>query len=66
MISILGYLGAVYMVAFTFTFHIPFAIIGLILMTFQAIHAKLWNLVFLNIISIVGFLSNLNGGISFV
>ena len=66
MSDILGYLGAVFMVAFTFTLHIPFAIVGLVLMTFQAVSAKLWNLVFLNIISIVGFVSNLNGGISFV
>ena len=60
MSNFLGYLGTLLMIAFAFTMYIPLAIMGLILMTFQAVHVGLWNLVILNIISIVGFVYNLN------
>ena len=59
MITLLGYIGSLFMVAFAFTMVTEFAIIGLSLMTMQAARAGLWNFVILNIISIIGFSSNL-------
>jgi len=59
MITFLGYIGSFIMVLFAFTMAAEFAIIGLSLMTLQAAKAGLWNFVILNIISIVGFASNL-------
>jgi|VirMetMinimDraft_7_1064189.scaffolds.fasta_scaffold444626_2 hypothetical protein len=58
MATFLGYIGTCFMIAFAYTMVIPFAIIGLTLMTFQLVKASLWNLVFLNIVSIIGFSSN--------
>ena len=58
--TILGYIGSLLMVMFAFTMFIPYAVLGLVLMSFQAIQARLWNLVFLNVISIFGFLLNLS------
>jgi hypothetical protein len=55
MITFLGYVGSLFMVVFAFTMFIPFAIIGLSLMTMQAAKAGLWNFVILNIVSIIGF-----------
>ena len=59
MITVLGYIGSFVMVIFAFTMVAEFAIIGLTLMTLQAARAGLWNFVILNIISIIGFASNL-------
>lgn len=59
MITVLGYIGSFVMVLFAFTMVVEFAIIGLTLMTLQAAKAGLWNFVILNIISIIGFASNL-------
>ena len=60
--TILGYIGAVFMVIFSFTMFIPYALIGLTLLTFQAINARMWNLVFLNAMSIFGFVLNFSWG----
>jgi len=51
----IGYIGSILMVVFSFTLVIPYAIVGLILLTGQAIKLKAYNLVALNIISIIGF-----------
>ena len=59
MITFLGYIGSLFMVVFAFTMMTELAIIGLALMTLQAARASLWNFVILNIISIIGFSSNL-------
>ncbi|MDA8752504.1 hypothetical protein N9M52_00720 [bacterium] len=59
MITLLGYIGSLFMVAFAFTMVTELAIVGLSLMTMQAARAGLWNFVILNLISIVGFASNL-------
>ncbi|MDA7491602.1 hypothetical protein N8464_00425 [bacterium] len=59
MITLLGYIGSLFMVAFAFTMATELAIVGLSLMTMQAARAGLWNFVILNLISIVGFASNL-------
>ena len=59
MIKLLGNIGTAFMIVFAFTMFIPFAIIGLSLMTLQAARAGLWNFVILNIISIIGFTYNL-------
>ena len=59
MITFLGYIGTAFMIMFAFTMFIPLAIIGLSLMTLQAARAGLWNFVALNILSIIGFVSNL-------
>jgi hypothetical protein len=59
MITFLGYIGSFFMVVFAFTMMTELAIIGLALMTLQAARASLWNFVILNIISIIGFSSNL-------
>ena len=48
MATFLGYIGTCFMIAFAYTMVIPFAIIGLTLMTFQLV----------NIVSIIGFASN--------
>jgi hypothetical protein len=61
MITFLGYIGSFVMVLFAFTMVTEFAIIGLSLMTLQAARAGLWNFVILNILSIIGFSSNLGG-----
>ena len=61
MIALLGWIGAVAMVAFSFTLWIPLAIIGLGLLTIQATATKTWNLVALNVVSLVGFVANYIG-----
>ena len=57
--DVCGYVGSALMVAFAFTLQIPFALIGLTLLTIQAFDSKMWNLVILNLISIGGFYSKL-------
>ena len=59
MIPFFGFIRTAFMIVFAFTMFIPFAIIGLSLMTLQAARAGLWNFVILNIISIIGFTYNL-------
>ena len=61
MIALFGWIGAVAMVAFSFTLWIPLAIIGLGLLTIQATATKTWNLVALNVVSLVGFVANYIG-----
>ena len=58
MATFLGYVGTVFMILFAYPMHIPFAIVGLTLLIVQAIKASMWNLVFLNVVSIIGFSSN--------
>tara|TARA_R110000744_G_scaffold59176_2_gene123258 strand:- start:192 stop:389 length:198 start_codon:yes stop_codon:yes gene_type:complete len=58
-----GYTGAVLMAIFAFTMQPLIAIVGLTLLTIQAIDAKIWNLVILNLISIGGFLTNYMGAL---
>jgi len=57
----LGWVGSVVMVAFSFTLVVPFALLGLSLLTVQAIANRTYNLIALNAVSIVGFTSNLLG-----
>ena len=57
--DILGYIGAAWMVAFSFTLYPEIAIIGLTLLTVQSVANRLHNLTILNLISIAGFASNL-------
>ena len=52
---IAGWLGALLMVAFSFSLFVPFALAGLALLTYQAKAQKMTNLVLLNLISIFGF-----------
>jgi len=47
-------LGAAFMVAFSFTLIPLLGIIGLMFLTLQAVETKCWNLVGLNILSIIG------------
>ena len=61
MIALIGWLGAVAMVAFSFTLWIPLAIIGLGLLTIQATATKTYNLVALNVVSLIGFVANYIG-----
>ena len=61
MIALIGWIGAVAMVAFSFTLWIPLAIIGLALLTIQATATKTWNLVALNVVSLSGFVANYIG-----
>ena len=61
MIALVGWIGAVAMVAFSFTLWIPLAIIGLGLLTIQATATKTWNLVALNVVSLIGFVANYIG-----
>ena len=61
MIALIGWIGAVAMVAFSFTLWIPLAIIGLGLLTIQATATKTYNLVALNVVSLVGFVANYIG-----
>ena len=56
-----GYVGALLMLAFSFSLSIPLAILGLSFLTVQAIESKLYNLIGLNVISILGFSYNLIG-----
>ena len=52
--NIFGYTGSGLMIAFSWTMQIELAIAGLLVLTFQAIHLKAWNLVALNLISVLG------------
>ena len=63
MIALIGWIGAVAMVAFSFTLWIPLAIIGLGLLTIQATATKTWNLVALNVVSLIGFVANYIGSL---
>lgn len=56
MVKILGYVGSAFMLGFSFSLVIPFAIIGLTLLTIQTINLKAHNLTAVNIVSIVGFI----------
>ena len=58
MIAFMGWLGCFAMVAFSFTLWLPLAMLGLSLLTIQAIATKTYNLVTLNVISLVGFVAN--------
>ena len=57
-VDLIGWLGASFMIAFSFTLNLPFAILGLILLTIQAYKKDLKTLVILNLISILGFIIN--------
>jgi uncharacterized protein YybS (DUF2232 family) len=59
--TLAGYFGSVVMVLFAFTMEPLLAILGLSFLTIQVISAKLYNLVLLNIISIVGFVTTILG-----
>ena len=61
MIAFIGWVGCVSMVAFSFTLWIPLAMLGLSLLTVQATATKTYNLVTLNVISLVGFIANYLG-----
>jgi hypothetical protein len=56
-----GWIGSALMVLFSFTFFVPFAIVGLSLLTIQAVNAKMNNLVILNVVSLIGFTYNFIG-----
>lgn len=58
MIALIGWIGSVVMVAFSFTLWLPLAMIGLSLLTIQATATKTWNLVALNVVSLIGFVAN--------
>ena len=58
MIALFGWIGAVAMVAFSFTLWIPLALVGLSLLTIQATATKTYNLVALNVVSLIGFVAN--------
>jgi len=51
-----GYIGSIFMVVFSFTLIIPYAILGLGFLTIQSTKLKAHNLTALNLISIIGFL----------
>lgn len=53
-INSIGYAGSLFMVIFSFTLSPVYGITGLILLTIQAIKLKVYNLVALNIVSIIG------------
>jgi len=57
----IGYVGALIMAVFSFTMLPVLAILGLALLTVQMTHAKIWNLVILNLVSIGGFAAQLIG-----
>ena len=57
-INFIGYIGSLLMIAFSFTLSLELAIIGLVLLTVQATKLRAFNLVALNIVSIIGFIIN--------
>jgi hypothetical protein len=65
MIAFIGWLGALTMVGASFNMTTDFgmilAIIGLGLLTIQAIHNRTNNLILLNLCSIIGFITSLIG-----
>ena len=54
-IESIGWIGSAFMVTFSFTLVIPFALIGLTMLTYQAHKTGMTNLVILNVISGAGF-----------
>ncbi len=56
-----GYFGSVVIVIVAFTMEPLLAILGLAFLTIQVISARLYNLVLLNIISIIGFITTILG-----
>ena len=61
MVNLIGWIGAVAMVAFSFSLFVPLALFGLACLTVQAIANRTYNLIALNAVSIIGFTSNLLG-----
>ncbi len=61
MIAFMGWIGSFAMVAFSFTLWLPLGMLGLSLLTVQATSTKTYNLVTLNVISLVGFVANYLG-----
>jgi hypothetical protein len=61
MIALVGWIGSVVMVIFSFTLWLPLAMIGLSLLTIQATATKTYNLVALNVVSLIGFVANYIG-----
>ena len=59
MTNIIGYFGSGFMIAFSWTLNVELAIIGLFLLTIQAWKMRVWNLVALNIVSIIGLFSQI-------
>jgi len=59
MMNLIGWIGSGFMVAFSFSLFVPLALIGLVILTTQAVANKTWNLVALNVISVCGFALNL-------
>jgi hypothetical protein len=57
----IGYVGATLTAIFAFTLQPLIAIVGISLLTVQAVNSKMYNLVALNLISIGGFLTNYIG-----
>lgn len=57
--DLFGYIGAAWMVVFSFTLYPEIAIVGLTMLTVQSVANRLHNLTILNLISIAGFASNL-------
>lgn len=56
--TVIGYAGSGFMIAFSFTMNPLFGIIGLLLLTIQTAKLKTWNLVVLNMVSIIGLFLN--------
>ena len=59
-IELIGWIGSAFMVTFAFTLVIPFALIGLTMLTYQAYKNGMTNLIVLNAISAIGFALQLN------
>ena len=57
-VALFGWIGAFHMVLFSFSLFVPMAIIGLALLTIQATATKTYNLVALNVVSLIGFVAN--------
>mgnify|MGYP001054250254 CR=1 FL=1 len=58
-INSIGYAGSLFMVIFSFTLSPIYGISGLVLLTFQALKLKAYNLVALNLVSIIGLLTQI-------
>ena len=61
MVNLIGWIGAVAMVSFSFSLFVPLALFGLSCLTVQAIATKTYNLVALNVVSLIGFVANYIG-----
>ena len=57
MIALVGWVGSAFMVAFSWSLWLPLAMLGLSLLTVQATATKTYNLVTLNVISLIGFVA---------